>query len=76
MLRRDAPIEIDLADLTMQPNPAEVKRLFDFLEFRTFEERLAEALGPGAAIVPSAHERQPLVAEVTTAPSRRSRWPR
>ena len=65
VLRRDAPIEIP-ADLTMQPNPAEVKRLFNFLEFRTFEERLAEALGPGAAIVPSAHERQPLVAEVTT----------
>ena len=34
---------------TVQPDPAEVKRLFNFLEFRTFEERLAEALGPGGA---------------------------
>ncbi len=33
----------------ISPNTAEVKRLFDFLEFRTFDERLAEALGPAGA---------------------------
>ena len=63
VLRRDAPIDIP-GELAMQPDPAEVKRLFDFLEFRTFEERLAEALGPSARIVPSTEDRQPLVAEV------------
>src|SRR3954467_6110686 len=63
VLRRDAPIEIP-GELVMQPDPAEVKRLFNFLELRTFEERLAEALGPTARIVPSTEDRQPLVAEV------------
>ena len=63
VLRRDAPIDIP-GELVMQPDPAEVKRLFNFLEFRTFEERLAEALGPSARIVPSNEDRQPLVAEV------------
>ena len=41
-------------DLVIRPNQADVKRLFDFLEFRTFEARLAEALGPAAAVVASA----------------------
>jgi DNA polymerase I len=53
VLRRDAPIDIP-DDLVIRPDPAEVKRLFDFLEFRTFEARLAEALGPAAAVVASA----------------------
>ena len=53
VLRRDAPVELP-DDLVIQPNQAEVKRLFDFLEFRTFEARLAEALGPAAAVVSSA----------------------
>jgi DNA polymerase I len=68
VLRRDAPIEIP-ADLTMQPDPAEVRRLFNFLEFRTFEERLAEALGPRTTIVPPVGERQQLVAEVAISAS-------
>jgi DNA polymerase-1 len=67
ILRRDAPVELR-ADLEMNPNPGEVKRLFDFLEFRTLLDRLNEALGP-AAVVISADERQPLVAEVTTSES-------
>ena len=68
VLRRDAPIEIP-DDLTIKPNPAEVKRLFDFLEFRTFEARLAEALGPAGAAIPSAEDRSELVAEITVSES-------
>jgi len=51
-LRRDAPVSVDFASLTVQPNDDEVKRLFDFLEFRALHDRLYEALatfGPGAA---------------------------
>jgi DNA polymerase-1 len=67
VLRRDAPIELP-ESLEMQPNMNEVQRLFDFLEFRTFAERLAEALGP-AAVVLSSEEREQLVAEVTVSES-------
>ncbi|MEO5723279.1 MAG: DNA polymerase, partial [Ilumatobacteraceae bacterium] len=45
VLRRDAPIEVDFATLTIQPDEAEVSRLFDFLEFRSLRNRLDEALG-------------------------------
>ena len=68
ILRRDAPIEIP-EDLVISPNTAEVKRLFDFLEFRTFEARLAEALGPAGAALPTAEERSELVAEITVSES-------
>ena len=47
-----------------RPTCDEVQRLFDFLEFRTFADRLADALGP-AAVVLAADEREHLVAEVT-----------
>src|SRR5918994_2441905 len=67
ILRRDAPIELP-DSLVMQPNMAEVQKLFDFLEFRTFAERLADALGP-AAVVLSSDEREQLVAEVTVSAS-------
>ncbi|MET0144493.1 MAG: DNA polymerase I [Ilumatobacteraceae bacterium] len=67
ILKRDAPIELP-GSLVMQPNMPEVQRLFDFLEFRTFAERLADALGP-AAVVLSRSEREPLVAEVTPSAS-------
>ena len=63
VLRRDAPVEIP-EDLVIRPNQAEVKKLFDFLEFRTFEARLAEALGPAAAVVASA-DRSELHPELT-----------
>jgi len=44
-LPRDAPIECDLDDLQFGPkDPAEVKRLFEFLEFRTLLDRLNEVL--------------------------------
>jgi DNA polymerase-1 len=67
VLRRDAPIELP-ESLVMQPNMHEVQRLFDFLEFRTFTERLAEALGP-AAVVLSSDEREQLVPVVTVSES-------
>jgi DNA polymerase-1 len=66
ILRTDAPLDgVELESLAVSPKPDEVKRLFDFLEFRTFAERLAEALGPDAAVIASV-ERQELVAEVVT----------
>lgn len=52
LLRRDAPVSVDFSALTVEPNDAEVKRLFDFLEFRALHDRLYEALstfGIGAA---------------------------
>ncbi len=45
ILRRDAPIEVDLDGLGIEPDEAEVQRLFDFLEFRALRDRLNEALG-------------------------------
>ena len=46
VLSPDAPLDgVDLGDLAIVPKPDEVKRLFEFLEFRTFADRLAEALG-------------------------------
>jgi DNA polymerase I len=56
VLRRDAPIEVDFGSLTMTPDAAETRRLFDFLEFRTLHDRLYEALGStadGGAAPPS-----------------------
>jgi DNA polymerase I len=45
VLRRDAPVAVDLADATVNPDLPEVKRLFEFLEFRSLMDRLMEALG-------------------------------
>jgi DNA polymerase I len=67
VLRRDAPVEIP-EDLVIRPNQTEVKRLFDFLEFRTFEARLAEALGPAAAALDAA-DRTELHPELTISES-------
>jgi DNA polymerase-1 len=66
ILRRDAPLDgVDLDDLAITPKPDEQQRLFDFLEFRTLGDRLAEALGPSAGIR-SSTPREELVAEVET----------
>src|SRR5262245_43878750 len=44
-LERDIPVDVDLDALrVMPPSMDEVRRLFDFLEFRTLGDRLAEAL--------------------------------
>jgi DNA polymerase-1 len=45
VLRREAPIEVDPSTLRVGPiDWPEVRRLFDFLEFRTLGDRLSEAL--------------------------------
>ncbi len=43
VLRRDAPIEFDIASATVKPDMSEVKRVFDFLEFRSLFDRFVEA---------------------------------
>ena len=51
LLIRDSPIEQQPADLRMgEPDMAEVKRLFDFLEFRSLYDRLVSALGSIGAL--------------------------
>ena len=45
-LLRDVPLKVGVDDLDIgQPDPAEVKELFDFLEFRRFGEFVADVLG-------------------------------
>ncbi|MEY2523375.1 MAG: polymerase, partial [Ilumatobacteraceae bacterium] len=63
ILRRNAPIEVDLDALTIEPDVDEVRRLFDFLEFRALTDRLFEALGTPASQQPST-ELQVLEAEI------------
>ena len=78
VLRRDAPIDVDLGNIAalgvQPPDLGEVKHLFEFLEFRSLFERLAEVLD--APIVESHPTEGRLTAEVTEvdarAPSRRS----
>ena len=54
VLLRDVPIEVDLDAAVLEPKMAEVKRLFEFLEFRSLLDRLNEALGAKAVGVASA----------------------
>jgi DNA polymerase-1 len=64
ILRHDAPLDtVDFDTLAISPKPDELRRLFDFLEFRTLGDRLAEVLGPGAGIAVSG-PRDELFAEV------------
>jgi DNA polymerase-1 len=66
VLSADAPLDdVDLGALTIEPKPDEVKRLFEFLEFRTFADRLAEALGDSKVALAVGAERQELHAEIT-----------
>jgi DNA polymerase-1 len=65
LLRHDAPLDtVDFDDLAITPDPVEQRRLFDFLEFRTLGDRLADVLGPGSGLSAAA-PRTELVAEVT-----------
>ncbi len=49
VLLRDVPLEIAPDGLRLESfDREEVRKLFDFLEFRTLQERLAEAFGEGA----------------------------
>jgi DNA polymerase-1 len=72
LLRRDAPLgDLDLDSLVVTPNAEEIKRLFDFLEFRTLAGRLNDALalmGEDLDLGP-ADDRPELVAEVAAADS-------
>ncbi len=64
VLRRDAPIDVDLTTLTIDPDVEVARKLFDFLEFRALTDRLFEAIGtPGAQQQSS--ESQVLEAEIT-----------
>jgi DNA polymerase-1 len=46
VLVRDMDLGLEPSDLLMgKPDPEEVRRLFDFLEFRSLHDRLVEALG-------------------------------
>jgi DNA polymerase I len=65
VLRHDAPLDgVDFDALAVTPKPADLKRLFEFLEFRTLGDRLAEALGSSSGIEQGG-PRDELVAEVT-----------
>ncbi len=68
ILRHDAPVaSVDFDDLVPKPNGEEMKRLFDFLEFRALSGRITAAInGMGAAVdLGPQEEQQELVAEVT-----------
>ncbi|MGH9188316.1 MAG: DNA polymerase I, partial [Acidimicrobiales bacterium] len=63
VLVRDVPLDIGVDGLANQPfDREEVRKLFDFLEFRTLHDRLAEAFG-GEGVTPASVE--VLEAEVT-----------
>lgn len=67
VLRHDAPLgDVDFDDLTPKPNADEMKRLFDFLEFRALSGRIADAISAMGAVVDLGpqEEQQELVAEV------------
>jgi DNA polymerase-1 len=71
-LRHDAPIDdLVIDDLGVTPNADELKRLFDFLEFRTLAGRLDEALSAMGTSVDlgRVEDRAEIVAELTTAES-------
>ena len=74
-LRHDAPLDdVDLDDLTPKPDGDEMKRLFDFLEFRALAGRITaaiSAMGTEVDLGPI-EEQQELVAElseIATAPA-------
>ena len=72
-LVRDAPIEFDLDDLRPgEPDHEEIKRLFDFLEFRSLHERLLEVIGGDAEGASLSTPREVLEAEVSTATDAKS----
>jgi DNA polymerase-1 len=68
VLLRDAPIDVDFDDLRIDPDMAEVKRLFEFLEFRSLFDRLTEALG-GVGVSAASSSGELLEAELTISES-------
>jgi DNA polymerase I len=76
VLRRDAPVTVDLESLSWGPSDmAELRRLFDFLEFRTLFERLEEVLNApitaaaidGGQVIEAEVVRFPSAADAATA---------
>ncbi len=66
VLHHDAPIEVDLDTARVSPDQAEVKRLFEFLEFRSLFDRLREALeGAGVEAAGKIASGRVLEAEMT-----------
>ncbi|MDW3178591.1 MAG: DNA polymerase I [Acidimicrobiia bacterium] len=56
-LIRDAPIDKPFDELRIgEPDHEEIKRLFDFLEFRTLHDRLTEVIGGAEGVVTSSRE--------------------
>lgn len=67
-LHHDAPVEsVDFDDLVPKPDGVEMKRLFEFLEFRALTGRITAAINGMGALVDlgPTEEQQELVAEVT-----------
>src|SRR5439155_12964093 len=65
-LVRDLPLDVDTDQLRMAPwDPEQVRKLFNFLEFRTLYDRLIEAVGAPAGAVDAPVVAEPFVAEVT-----------
>jgi DNA polymerase I len=67
ILRHDAPVDsVDFDDLVPKPNGVEMKRLFEFLEFRALSARIADAITAMGAPVDLGprEDLQELVAEV------------
>ena len=69
IVRCDAPIEVDLDSLGFTPNPAEVQRLFEFLEFRALLDRLNDALSSLGVATGPRHSAEVLEAELTISES-------
>jgi len=72
VLRHDAPVaSVDFDDLVPKPNGEEMKRLFDFLEFRALSGRITAAInGMGAEVdLGPQVDQEELVAVVTHLPS-------
>ncbi len=70
VLVRDVPLDIGISDIAFDPSAidvAEVRRLFEFLEFNTLFDRLADALD--SDLGPAAGESTVLEAEVDVAVS-------
>ena len=69
IVRCDAPIEVDLASLRFTPNPTEVQRLFEFLEFRALFDRLNDALSGLGVATGHMHSAEVLEAELSVSES-------
>lgn len=50
-LHHDAPVEVDVRDLKPKPRPPEVRRLFDFLEFKSMQARFRDAMAAMGVII-------------------------